>query len=109
MGEVLRCIETGQPITSVQIEDLISNRAAKYRARRRIIATNVIETLPQEETSRNASIELRSRLSRCNQRERAILVAVGGGASTKELCRTFAAPAGTVKTWVRRARLKFAA
>ena len=99
----------GHPITDEQITNLLTNRRAKYRRRRQVDATEFIPQQIHGERAALARIELRARLTRCPQRDQSILLQVGSGYGSREIGVTQGVPEGTIKTWTRRARQRFAA
>ena len=109
MNVLIEEIAAGREVSELQIENLVNNRSAKYRRRqqRHEIATAL--HFDDGERSLNARIELNSRLKRCSTRDQSILIAIGAGVTTREVALARVAPEGTIKTWVRRARVKFAA
>jgi hypothetical protein len=109
MNIVLGAIAEDRELSPIQIDNLISNRSAKYRRRRRYQDEPAAPVFSDGSGSAEASIELRSRLSRCSVRDQSILIAIGHGVTTREMALGYVVPEGTIKTWVRRARLKFAA
>ena len=102
-------IAAGSEVSELQIENLLNNRAAKYRRRQQRCETDIALHFDDGERSLNARIELNSRLKRCSTRDQSILIAIGAGVTTREIALARVAPEGTIKTWVRRARVKFAA
>jgi DNA-directed RNA polymerase specialized sigma24 family protein len=108
MNALIDEISEGREVTEIQIENLVTNRSAKYRHRRQydqFTAPDVVDGA----RSLDARVELHSRLKRCSIRDQSILIAIGGGVTTREIALGYVTPEGTVKTWVHRARMKFAA
>jgi DNA-binding NarL/FixJ family response regulator len=99
-------IAAGRRPSDTQIKNVLSNRAAKYRNRRRITATRY---LPQRVApSTDARIDVGERLKLCSSRDRQILTSLASGFSVKELATEHEVPTGTIKTWAHRARIKIA-
>jgi DNA-binding NarL/FixJ family response regulator len=110
MNVLIETIIEGREVSEIQIEDLVNNRTAKYRRRRQHhYEATAAPNFGDAACSLDAGIELRSRLKRCSTRDQSILIAIGRGATTREIALARATPEGTIKTWVRRARIKFAA
>jgi hypothetical protein len=99
-------IAANREVSELQI---VNNRWAKYRRRQQRRETAAALHFDDGERSLNARIELNSRLKRCSTRDQSILIAIGAGVTTREIALSRVAPAGTIKTWARRARVKFAA
>jgi DNA-binding NarL/FixJ family response regulator len=111
LNAILTAIEQGVPKTAVEFDILAANRAGKHRRRRRILEANT--HLLASTVSDLARIEARFELARVRrvstQRDWRLLCAIGAGNTFSRIAATEGVPEATVKTWVRRARLKLAA
>lgn len=105
-------IEACQPVTRTQIDNLLINRAAKHRRRRTRLANNAFVfdfgIAANQEACLEARRELRECRSGCTVREWSTLVSIGLGHSYHTVANDHGVPEGTVKTWVRRTRLRLA-
>ena len=117
---VLEELARGRELSAIQVENLISNRAAKHRQHRQHdradaarhfvdFHADAARRFVDQGPSPLAGIELQSRLKRCFPRDQSVLVAIGSGLTTREIALAWAKPEGTIKTWVRRARAQFTA
>jgi hypothetical protein len=109
MNVLVERIAVGGEVSEIQIENLIKNRSSKHRRRRQQDHLATAAGIGDEARLRDAPIELNSRLKRCSARDQRILLAIGSGVTTREIGVAYATPEGTIKTWVRRARITFAA
>jgi hypothetical protein len=103
MNFLIEEIAEGRDVSELQIENLVSNRSAKYRRRRQHDEAATASRFGDGERSLSARIELQSRLKRCSARDQSLLIAIGGGITTREIALASVTPEGTIKTWVRRA------
>jgi hypothetical protein len=109
MNLLIEEIAEGREVSEIQIGNLLTNRSAKHRRRRRYDHVSTFAGSGSEAHSGDACIELQSRLKRCSARDQSILIAIGHGITTREIGLAYARPEGTIKTWVHRARIKFGA
>jgi DNA-binding NarL/FixJ family response regulator len=109
LSVLIESIAGGREISEIQIDNLIKNRSAKYRQRRKYNEIATPPYLGDGQRSLNARIELRERLGRCSTRDQSIMIAIGRGVTTREIALASLTPEGTIKTRFRRGRLKFAA
>lgn len=109
LDELLSRIEAEQPVTTSELTNLVNNRARKHRIRRIILAKNTIlipRIAANEDERQHALHLLRRSATTLTTLESRLLFAVAEGKTYGELARRAAVPVGTMKTWVRRARLK---
>ena len=100
-------IAAGRQASEAQINNILTNRAAKHRGRRRLMAKM---RLPECTVApAEARLEIDDRMRRCAPRDQLILMALACGSTVEEVAAKHRGPAGTIKTWAYRARLKFAA
>ena len=111
LDAILDRIGRGETTSLQQADNLITNRATKHRHRQRSLAKN--EQLFPAFTNDNNQLDAICDLGRyrqlCSTREWRILVAVGEGHTYSHISSEEGVPEPTVKTWVRRLRLKLAA
>lgn len=109
LDTLLDMIERGRPISTQQAKNLLLNRARKQRVRAQILAQHA-DILSSAAANDNARLEARSELIRCREhcddREWRVLVAVALGHTSSSIALTERVPEATIKTWVRRARIK---
>jgi DNA-binding NarL/FixJ family response regulator len=104
---VIEEIAAGRRASDAQIDNILLNRAAKHRRRRRLVVK-----MPQPGCTigpAEACLELADRLQRCAPRDQLILKALASGFTVEEVAAQYRVPTGTIKTWAHRARMKFAA
>ena len=108
LGAILDKIETRQEISAKQIDNLLTNRAATVRHRRHLLVRNALlfDQSANKDTRLEARLELDRHRRRCTPREWWVLYASAIGFSYASIGQAEHVPEGTVKTWVRRARLK---
>ena len=109
LDTLLDRVEANLAVTSSELTNLVNNRARKHRARRVILAKNMvlIPRIAANEDERQDALDfLRRSAAVLTSLEARLLFAVAEGRSYGELAGREAVPLGTVKTWVRRARLK---
>src|SRR5262249_54149261 len=112
---ILDMIQRGQTISPQQEDNLLINRAKTQRHRRKLLAANDDgrHELCAIAADQNGRLEARSELGRCKgqcgDREWRVLVSVGLGHTYGSIAHVEEVPEATLKTWVRRARLKLAA
>ena len=122
LDAILDRIGRGETTSLQQADNLITNRATKHRHRQRSLGeTNeqLFPALAKNEqlfpafTNDNNQLDAICDLGRyrqlCSTREWRILVAVGEGHTYSHISSEEGVPEPTVKTWVRRLRLKLAA
>lgn len=98
-----------QTIAAARVDYLIANRAAKHRRRRRILVRNRLTGSASADDGID-NLDVWRRLNwcqaQCSDREWRMLVMIGLGHTYAQLAATEKVPEPTVKTWVRRARIK---
>ena len=111
LSAILDKIERRQSISSQQVEDLLTNRARTLRERRKLLAKHAhLFAVPVNDDRRaEARAELAEHERRCAAREWRVLVSAGLGHTYHHIADAENVPVATIKTWVRRARLKLAA
>ncbi len=106
-------MEAGETVSPLQADNLVTNRTAKHRRRRANLSENAlvlaIDNAVDEESRLLARCRLLQCLGCCSQRERQVLLSVGFGETYGDIASAHGVPEGTIKTWVRRARLRLAA
>ena len=111
LDTILDKIESEQQISAQQADDLLINRARTQRKRHNLLAQH--GHVLAVENNENDRVEARSVLAwhqgRCNDREWRVLVSVGLGHTYRRIASAENVAEATIKTWVRRARLKLAA
>ena len=111
LDAILDEIERGQAPSRQQIDNLILNRSAKYR-RRRILLDRHGESFPTF-ASNHRRLEARYYLNQCRQHcgelEWDMLLAIGMGYTYGEIAVKEGVPEATIKTRVRRLRLRLEA
>jgi hypothetical protein len=109
---ILDMIELGQAVSPRQADNLLKNRARTQRERRALLALNA-DLLHPISTSEDARVTARSELAsvqgRCSPHEWWLLISAGLGYTCQELAIAGNVPDATIKTRIRRARLKLAA
>ena len=112
LGTILDEIEYRRVVSAQQADNLLTNRARKQRLRRDLLARHV-HLLPDSTASEDGRIEARSELARhqarCDGREWRVLTSIGLGETNRAVADAEGVPEATVKTWVRRARMKLVA
>ena len=110
---ILDKIEAGKTVSPRQAENLLTNRAAKHRHRRKILSENAlvlaIDNVAHEESRVLARCRLSQFIGCCSERERQVLLSICFGETYADLASAHGVPESTIKTWVRRARLRLAA
>ena len=112
LAAILDRLEQGQVSLPQQVDNLAANRATKHRRRRGSLAKNaqLLSLATANDDSRlEALCDLDRYRRQCTTREWRILIAVGLGHTYGYIASAEAVPEATVKTWVRRVRLKLAA
>ena len=111
LDAILDKIERGEAVSDKQAENLITNRASKYRRRRRSLAQNaqLFPTAINENSRLEALYELGRHQRKCSELEWRIFVSIGLGHTYGRIADAEEVTEATVKTWVRRARLRLAA
>jgi DNA-directed RNA polymerase specialized sigma24 family protein len=111
LDAILDAVERKNTITSAQINNLMTNRKAKFRNRRQLeVSDTHLLTRAVDETNRLiARAELNHHEQRCTRKEWCILIAVGYGSTYDEIGAVHGVPGNTAKTWAHRAKLKLAA
>ncbi len=111
LDAIIDKIERGQMVSAEQAENLITNRASKHRRRRRSLAQNaqLFPTVVNEDSRLEALCDLGWHQRQCSELEWRILVSIGLGHTYGRIADAEEVPEATVKTWVRRARLRLAA
>ncbi|MCH9052211.1 MAG: hypothetical protein IIA72_14210 [Proteobacteria bacterium] len=111
LDAILDQIEWGRMVSTEQAENLITNRASKHRQRRRSLAQNtqIFHTTVNENSRLEALCDLGRHQRQCSKLEWRILVSIGLGHTYGRIADAEKVPEATVKTWVRRARLRLAA
>ena len=112
LDTILDKIEQRQAVTARQADNLLINRAAKRRHRRRLLARQAhlfADTAANENARLDARSELDRHRSRCTAREWRVLVSVGVGDDFSSIATIEHVPVSTVKTWVRRVRARLLA
>ena len=111
LDAILDEIELGKAVLAEQAENLITNRASKHRRRRRSLAQNaqLFLTAINENSRLEALCDLGRHQRQCSELEWRILVSIGLGHTYGHIAVAEGVPEATVKTWVRRARLRLAA
>ena len=108
LGAILDKIETRQNVSARQTNNLLTNRARTTFHRHRLLARHA--HLFAQPVDENRRLEARSELGRyrqcCTVREWRVLYLSGLGYSYDSIASTEGVPEATVKTWVRRIRLK---
>ena len=111
LDAILDEIERGKVSSRQQIDNLITNRSTKYR-RRRVLLDRHSEVFPVF-VSNDRRLEARYYLNQCRQhctaREWGILLAIDKGCTYREVAVMEGVPEATIKTWVRRLRLRLVA
>jgi DNA-directed RNA polymerase specialized sigma24 family protein len=111
-AEVIDLIARGIQSSEARENNLLTNRAAKFRRRRSIVNLNLIY-ISQPQSNIEDVISARSELIRvsrkCNPLTLRLLIAIADGASYREAGTELGIPEATAKTRVRRARLQLAA
>ena len=112
LAVILDRLEQGQVSLPQQVDNLVANRATKHRCRRGSLAKNA-QLLSPASVNDGSRLEALCDLERCRRqcstREWRILVAVGLGHTYDYIANAEVVPEATVKTWVRRVRLRLAA
>lgn len=109
---ILDKIERGHAISAQQADNLLTNRGRKQRERRRLMGQHAhlqCDLAANENDTLEARSELAWHNTRCSNREWRLLVSIGQGNSYESIAKAEAVPEATIKTWVRRVRLKLAA
>jgi len=109
---VLDEIDGEHAIAERRTANLLANRAAKHRHRRRLLNQNACLLSPgvvNEHARFEASRELERHRSRCAPREWRVLLMICVGHTYVAVAAFEGVPEATIKTWVRRARMKLAA
>lgn len=112
LDAILDKIETGQPLLRHQADNLVINRAAKFRRRRACLNKNtdvLVASSPSEESRLLARCHLSPCAGNCSIRDWKILVSIGLGETYNDIAEGYGVAEGTIKTWVRRARMRLAA
>lgn len=105
-------IARGEPVSRAETENLLTNRRRKMRRRRSLFVVNgsmLIEPTVDGRPAIEARSELHRILGFCTDREWCVLLRIGIGHSCEEIAVLDNVPRATVKTWLRRARLRLAA
>ena len=111
LDAILDRIGRGETTSLQQADNLITNRATKHRHRQRSLAKNeqFFPALTNDNNQLDAICDLGRYRQLCSTREWRVLVAVGEGHTYSHISSEEGVPEPTVKTWVRRLRLKLAA
>jgi DNA-directed RNA polymerase specialized sigma24 family protein len=102
-------VEAGRDIAPEAVANLLRNRTRKHRNRRLILARNapVLFVGAANDNARHEAADAIRRAAKVlSFLEARLLFGISEGRTYGELARAQGVPAGTVKTWVRRARLK---
>lgn len=111
LDALLDKVEAGESLSRPQVDNLVTNRAAKHRRRRACLSQNgpVLAACNVDEENRLlARRRLRECISQCSQRECKVLMAAGFGETYRVIANEHGVAENTIKTWVRRARLRLA-
>jgi len=114
---ILDKVERGQVVSAEQADNLITNRATKHRRRRGSLLRRGLSLTQNAHlrvaTNRYGRLEALCDLGRhqrqCSEREWRVLVCVGLGLTYNRIADAEKVPEATIKTWVRRARLRLVA
>ena len=109
LDEMLDRIETSRSISTAEVDNLIVNRAKKYRNRRLLLSLNSVlfaQTAANENCRQDAIDVIRRSMSVWTSHEAELLFAIARGETYGSLAGKSDTPVATIKTWVRRARLK---
>ena len=111
LDAILDRIGRGETTSLQQADNLITNRATKHRHRQRSLAKNeqLFPALTNDNNQLDAICDLGRYRQLCSTREWRVLVALGEGHTYSHISSEEGVPEPTVKTWVRRLRLKLAA
>jgi DNA-directed RNA polymerase specialized sigma24 family protein len=106
---VLERIAASRAIAPQTVANLVRNRARKHRRRRAILARNatLFPTTAANDNARHDALDVLNRSATVlTSLEARLLFGIGEGKTYGELARSEGAPEATIKTWVRRARMK---
>jgi DNA-binding NarL/FixJ family response regulator len=109
---ILDMIEDGQAISPQQVDNLLRNRARTQRQQCKLLGrhAHLLCGVAANESDRlEARSELARHQGRCSRQEWRLLVTIGLGYTYGNIAKAYDVPEATIKTWVRRARLKLAA
>ena len=112
LDTILDKIERGESISTRQADFLLANRAKKQRHRQILLAREA-DLFRETAANENDRLEARSTLAwyrgRCGNREWRVLWSIGMGYAYSNIADAEQVPEATIKTWVRRSRLKLVA
>lgn len=103
---VIEEIAAGRRASERKIKNILTNRAAKYRRRRRLITR--MRWPDCTKPSVEARLEMNDQLRHCTPRDQQILMALAEGFTVEEVATEHKVPKGTIKSWAHRARRKIA-
>lgn len=108
LNTILDRIERREAVSTQQADNLLANRARTIRKQHRLLAQHIY--LFDRAVHHNGRLEVCSECAwlkkQCDDREWQVLVLVGLGHTYKEIAKIANVPESTIKTLLRRLRLK---